>query len=96
VDNTTGKWVTYTKEGIQLMDENGAILNNVKAGIKREEIMEQAAEKLHTTPHDLQQVLWDTYHPGKIWMVMALVGVLTFIGLMIYNRTIGKTVREEK
>ena len=88
--NYTHKLVTYTKEGIQVMD-NGKILDGTKAGIKRTEIFEQAAHKLGTTPVELQQTLWDTYHPNQIWWVMAAVGTVTFILLFIYNKTIGKT-----
>ncbi len=90
IDTASGKLVTYSEKGIQLLDENNNIITQ-KAGIKRDEIMKQAAEKLHISTHDLQQILWDTYHPGKIWMVMALVGIITFLGLLIYNKTIGKT-----
>ena len=90
----TEKLVTYTHEGIQLMDKNGVIIKNLKAGIKREEVFAQAAEKLNMTPSHLQEILWNTYHPNQIWWVMAGVGAATFIGLFIYNKTIGKTAKE--
>ncbi len=87
----THKLVTYTNEGIQLVDKNSEIIKNLKAGIKRDEIFTQAAEKLHMTPSHLQEILWNTYHPNQIWWVMAAVGTLTFILLFIYNITIGKS-----
>jgi dipeptide/tripeptide permease len=94
VDHTTQKWVTYTTEGIQSVDEQGNILKNLKPGIKREEILHQAAEKLHMSTSELQQVLWDTYHPNQIWWVMAGVGAATFLGLLIYNQTIGRNKKD--
>ncbi len=95
VDKSTGKLVTYTNEGIQLMNENGHVLSD-KPGIKRNEILAQAAEKLHVSTAELQNVLWDTYHPGKIWWVMATVGMITFAGLLIYNYVINTYFKEEK
>ena len=96
VDVTSGKLVTYSEKGIQLLGDNKEILTDVKASIKRDEIMQQAAEKLHTTVADLQNTLWDTYHPGKIWLVMAGVGIATFLGLFIYNITIGKSAMKRE
>jgi len=95
LDAGTQKWVTYTSEGIQLTDKNGQIIEGMKATIKREEIFNQAAEKLHMTPSQLQNLLWETYHPNKIWLVMAGVGLATLLGLLIYNFTLGKTARKE-
>ncbi len=91
VDQASGKFVTYTTEGIQLIDDKGQILKNLKPGIKREEIFNQAAEKLSMSPMELKTYLWDTYHPNQIWWVMAGVGAATFIGLLIYNYTIGRS-----
>ncbi len=91
IDPVKHKLVTYTTEGIKLMNDNGQILKGLKPAIKREEIVEQAAEKLHMTPAELKHTLWTTYHPGQIWQVMALVGIITFVGLFVYNLTIGKT-----
>ncbi len=34
--------------------------------------------------------LWDTYHPGNIWYVIAGIGMITVIGLLVYNYVIGK------
>ncbi len=95
VDHSTNKLVTYTTEGIQLTDQNGVILENMKAGIKREEIFRQAAEKLHMTPAELKNVLWETYHPNNIWWVMAGVGTATFVGLLLYNHFIGKSTKQD-
>ncbi len=95
IDQTTGKLVTYTDEGIQLMDKSGQILDT-KAGIKRNEILAQAAEKLHMSTAELQDVLWNTYHPGKIWRVMAIVGILTFLGLLLYNFIVNHYLKNEE
>jgi len=90
IDPVQNKLVTYTSEGIQLVNNSGEILKD-KPSIKREEVIQQAAEKLHLTTEQLQNMLWNTYHPEKIWYYMAAIGILTFIGLLIYNNTIGKT-----
>ncbi len=94
-DPAKEKLVTYTNDGIQLMNEKGEILKNIKPVIKREEVLQQAAEKLNISTAELQQILWDTYHPGKIWYVMAGVGIATFLGLLVYNLTLGRTSKNE-
>ncbi len=94
IKDKAGQLITYTTEGIQVMNNNGVVDNSLKTEIKRAEIFAQAAEKLGVSTSELQQTLWDTYHPGDIWYVMAGVGLATFIGLFIYNMTIGKTDRK--
>ncbi|MFA5299201.1 MAG: MFS transporter [Lutibacter sp.] len=50
----------------------------------------EAAEKLQMTQDQMTTYLWDLYHPGNIWFVIAGIGMLTIIGLLIYNVVINK------
>ncbi len=47
--------------------------------------LNRAAELLHTDQNGLTQMLWDTYHPYKIWMIFSAIGVVTIIALILYN-----------
>ncbi len=46
----------------------------------------RAAELLHTDQHGLTQMLWDNYHPYRIWMIFSAIGAATIIALFLYNR----------
>ncbi len=58
--------------------------------------MKRAAELLHTDQHGLTQMLWNTYHPYKIWMIFSAIGVVTIIALFLYNTfVLGKAAKAE-
>ncbi len=45
----------------------------------------RAAELMHTNQHGLTQMLWNTYHPYRIWILFSAIGVITIIALFLYN-----------
>ncbi|HFB62272.1 MAG TPA: MFS transporter [Bacteroidetes bacterium] len=59
--------------------------------------LKRAAELLHTDQHGLTQMLWNTYHPYKIWMIFSAIGVVTIIALFLYNTfVLGKAAKTQK
>ncbi|MFW5706166.1 MAG: MFS transporter, partial [Bacteroidota bacterium] len=52
----------------------------------------RAAELMSMTQKEMTTYLWNTYHPGDIWMVFAGIGLGTVILLYLYDRLILKTV----
>ncbi len=50
----------------------------------------EAAEKLQMSADEMTTFMWNTYHPGNIWYIIAGIGLLTIIGLFIYNSIINK------
>ncbi len=57
--------------------------------------MKRAAELLHTNQHGLTQLLWNTYHPYRIWVIFSVIGVITIVALVLYNTFILGRVKEE-
>jgi dipeptide/tripeptide permease len=47
--------------------------------------LKRAAELMHTNQHGLTQMLWNTYHPYRIWVLFSAIGVITIIALFLYN-----------
>ncbi len=47
-----------------------------------------ASQMMGMTEGELTTYLWNTYHPGNIWMVFAAIGVGTVILLWLYDRFI--------
>ncbi|VAW26214.1 hypothetical protein MNBD_BACTEROID04-1600 [hydrothermal vent metagenome] len=50
----------------------------------------EAARKLQMNADEMTTFMWNTYHPGNIWYIIAGIGLLTIIGLFIYNSIINK------
>jgi len=47
-------------------------------------------EKLGMSSQELTNYLWDTYHPSNIWYIFTAIGMITVVGLWIYDKTIIK------
>ncbi len=47
--------------------------------------LKRAAELLHTNQDGLSQLLWNTYHPYRIWILFSAIGIVTIIALVLYN-----------
>jgi dipeptide/tripeptide permease len=54
--------------------------------LTKNQYFNHVAENLGISPQQLTDRLWDTYHPGRIWMVLITIGFAAAIALWIYNR----------
>ncbi|HOY39174.1 MAG: MFS transporter [Bacteroidales bacterium] len=45
-----------------------------------------ACQQMHMNQTELTQYLWNTYHPGNIWIVFSAIGLGTVILLVLYDR----------
>ncbi len=58
----------------------------------KNDYLKRAAELMHTDQHGLTQMLWNTYHPYRIWMLFSAIGIFTIIALFLYNTfVLGRT-----
>lgn len=46
---------------------------------------------LHKTPVELNNYLWDKYHPSNIWIIFSSIGIATAILLLIFDKVFMKT-----
>ncbi|HFX17840.1 MAG TPA: MFS transporter [Flavobacteriales bacterium] len=77
----------YAKQhGIENLPLSGEFSKN--------DLIHRAAEALHMTPDQLTQYLWDTYHPGQIWYIIAGIGLITIVGLVIYDRVVAARAKK--
>ncbi|MCF8331258.1 MAG: MFS transporter [Bacteroidales bacterium] len=49
------------------------------------DLLNMGAEKLQMTQQQLTTYLWDTYQPGKIWIILFVIGIATAIALFLYD-----------
>ncbi len=49
-------------------------------------LFQESLTKLNMEPDQLTGILYDTYHPGNIWLIFASIGLGTAILLFVYNK----------
>ncbi len=57
----------------------------VPQGLKGDKLIEFATDKLHITNSQLNDILWNTYHPSQIWHIFTSIGLITVLGLILYD-----------
>jgi dipeptide/tripeptide permease len=72
-----------------LETQGGMTAEAVKA-IPKEKVMETLAAKMNTTIPEATTALWNMHSPQNIWLIFAAVGLVSLIGMMIYNYVITK------
>ena len=55
-------------------------------GVDDAVLFNDSLEKLKLTSLQLNQLLYENYHPGRIWLIFAGIGILTGFSLFLYNR----------
>ncbi len=68
------------------MAKRGLEIPAISKSFTQNDYFRKAAELLHTDQHGLTQMLWNSYHPYRIWMIFSAIGVVTIIALFLYNK----------
>ena len=61
------------------------------ASFTKTDLFNKGCEILHKTPIELNNYLWDKYHPSQIWIVFTSIGVITAVLLLIFDKVFMKT-----
>jgi dipeptide/tripeptide permease len=101
--NLLTKWITgdlYEKYSDkvalirrELGTKNIELPEIVKEGYTKNQFFNDAANKMQMTQEQMTTYIWETYHPGTIWYFIAGIGIITIIGLLIYNTVITREDR---
>ncbi len=103
--NLLTKWVTgdlYTNMSDKVLlirrelTSRNIQLPEITKDFTKNDFYDSAANKLQMTKDQMTTLIWNNYHPGNIWYIIAGIGLATVIGLLVYNATIGKNVSKEK
>lgn len=65
----------------------------IPANLSNNAYFEQVARQLNLSTHELTRLLWDTYHPSKMWIVILAIGLGTSLLLWIYDKVTGQAVK---
>jgi hypothetical protein len=61
---------------------------SVPEGLSTNAYFEEVARQLQLTPHELTRLLWDTYEPSRLWVILLAIGVAAAACLFVYDRVI--------
>ncbi|MDP3313492.1 MFS transporter [Lutibacter sp.] len=70
------------------MTTRGIDMPEITKEFTKNDYFTTASEKLGMTQVEMTQMVWDTYHPNKIWYVIVAIGIVTIIALTIYDRLV--------
>ena len=65
--------------------KRGLELPAISQNFTQNDYFRKAAQLLHTDQSGLTQMLWEQYHPYRIWIIFSAIGVATIIALFLYN-----------
>ncbi len=57
-------------------------------GLQKSEVIPTLASKLNISALEVQKLLYNTYHPEKIWFDIGIIGLVSIICMLIYDRVI--------
>ncbi len=87
-------WKPIVKQIKEYAKQHGIENLPLSGEFSKTDLIHKAAEALHMTPDQLTQYLWDTYHPSQIWYIIAGIGLLTIIGLVVYDRVVAAKAKK--
>lgn len=63
----------------------GVSVPEISERFTQNDMLNLGAEKLRMTQQELTTYLWNTYQPGKIWIVLFVIGITTAFALFLYD-----------
>jgi hypothetical protein len=68
------------------IETRGLDIPDISVSFTQNDYFVKAGDLLGMTQKELTTYLWNTYHPGNIWMVFAGIGFATVVLLFLYDR----------
>jgi dipeptide/tripeptide permease len=70
------------------LSQHFAMTSQTVNALPQEKVMPLLAAKMHLTLPQVTHVLWDLNHPERVWFVFGGIGLVSLVGLLIYNTVI--------
>jgi len=80
---------------LRYMQEHLGMAADAVAKIPRTEAMKTLEASLNKGTVDVTQILWNTYHPYKLWYVFTAIGLASAVGMIIYSQLAKRWVNYE-
>jgi len=75
-----------------LVDNHGANME-VLDNMEKTAILPHFEETVGINAWQTRDLLWETYEPYQMWLIFALIGVASMIGIVIYNHTVSAAMK---
>lgn len=69
---------------MQYMETELNVPRSVLDALPRSELVPELARRLGQQPQEVQQLLFETYQPHRIWMYISAIGVASILGMFVY------------
>jgi proton-dependent oligopeptide transporter, POT family len=88
-------WQLVGEKVNQFALSKGVNITNVQLPFSKSQYFALAEQKLQMSHWELTQLLWETYQPNKLWIVIFGIGIFSVITLSIYDRFVIKPLEKE-
>lgn len=88
-------YATIGERFTQYATEQGIDISSVHLPFSKSEYFALAEQKLGMNHWEMTSMLWNTYQPNKLWIVVFGIGVFSVISLMLYNRWVIKPLENK-
>jgi len=81
-------WTTVKQSFTDLAVSKSIDVSKIHFPFSKNEYFALAEQKLGMSHWDITNMLWETYNPNKIWLVIVGIGIFSIISLTIYDKMI--------
>ena len=81
-------WTTVKQSFADFAVSKNIDVSKIHFPFSKNEYFALAEQKLGMTHWDMTNMLWETYSPNKIWLVIVGIGIFSIITLTIYDKMI--------
>ena len=67
----------------------------VVSALPKDSVIPALAEAANTTVNGARELLWATYSPGDLWIWFAQIGVISMVGLLIFDQITRRSLKQE-
>lgn len=89
-------WALVQNQVSNYATQIGVDASAIHMPFSKSEYFALAEQKLNLSHWDMTQLLWDTYQPNKLWMVVFGIGLFSILSLIIYDRLVVRPMEKQK
>lgn len=88
-------WQAVENQVNQFAASKGIDTGSLQLPFSKGEYFALAEQKLGMTNWETTQMLWDSYHPNKLWLVIFGIGMVSIVSLILYDRFVVKPLEKQ-
>src|SRR5690606_24141877 len=88
-------WNTVAQSFRDFAASKSIDVSQIHLPFSKNEYFALAEQKLNMSHWEMTNMLWENYHPNKIWFVIVGIGLFSIISLTIYDRFIIKPLEKK-